>query len=218
MPMAARALPHIIERGKPGIIGVLSTGKRFCNEADGYYDYTAAMVAGAPPGEEVASLADLRSPFSTPVRAGHLSPLPLPVGPAVRSGYLQRADTLEALARACGIDSAQLVKTVNHFNEHARRGEDPEFGRGSTAYNRKMGDPLITQGNPCVAPIETGPFYAVKVRPGSFGTFAGLKTNGQAQVLDQRGKPISGLYAVGTDMASVMGGHYRLAALTWAPD
>jgi predicted oxidoreductase len=56
------------------------------------------------------------------------------------------------------------------------------------------------------------------VRPASFGTFAGLKTNGQAQVLDQRGKPISGLYAVGTDMASVMGGHYRLAALTWAPD
>ena len=209
--------PHIIERGKPGIIGVLSTGKRFCNEADGYYDYTAAMVAGAPPGEEVASWLICDHRFQRRFGLGISRPFPLPVGPAVRSGYLQRADMLEALARACGIDSAQLVKTVNHFNEHARRGEDPEFGRGSTAYNRKMGDPLITQGNPCVAPIETGPFYAVKVRPGSFGTFAGLKTNGQAQVLDQRGKPISGLYAVGTDMASVMGGHYPSGGINLGP-
>ena len=209
--------PHIIERGKPGIIGVLSTGKRFCNEADGYYDYTAAMVAGAPAGEEVASWLICDHRFQRRFGLGYSRPFPLPVGPAVRSGYLQRADTLHALAAQCGIDGDALAQTVRQFNEHARRGEDPEFGRGSTAYNRKMGDPLITDGNPCVAPIETGPFYAVKVRPGSFGTFAGLKTNGDAQVLDQAGAPISGLYAVGTDMASVMGGFYPSGGINLGP-
>jgi succinate dehydrogenase/fumarate reductase flavoprotein subunit len=68
-----------------------------------------------------------------------------------------------------------------------------------------------------VAPIEHGPFYAVKVLPGSFGTFAGLKTNGQAQVLDVAQQPIAGLYAVGTDMASVMGGFYPSGGINLGP-
>ncbi|CAM3840403.1 3-oxosteroid 1-dehydrogenase [Pseudomonas reidholzensis] len=209
--------PHIIDRAKPGLIGVLSTGKRFVNEADGYYDYTAAMVAAAPEGEEVASWLICDHRFQRRFGLGYSRPFPLPVGPAVRSGYLQRADSIEALAQACGIDPQGLVETVRNFNTHARLGEDPEFGRGSTPYNRKQGDPLITEGNPNVAPIEHGPFYAVKVRPGSFGTFAGLKTNGHAQVLDARGAAIAGLYAVGTDMASVMGGLYPSGGINLGP-
>src|SRR6266478_1044459 len=47
--------PHIIDRAKPGIIGVLADGRRFVNEADGYYDYVAAMVRAVPEGQEVAS-------------------------------------------------------------------------------------------------------------------------------------------------------------------
>lgn len=209
--------PHIIERGKPGIIGVLSTGKRFCNEADGYYDYTAAMIAGAPEGEEVASWLICDHRFQRRFGLGISRPFPLPVSPAIRSGYLKAGDSIEALAHACGIDPAALTQTVTQFNTHARLGEDPQFGRGTTAYNRKMGDPLITKGNPCVAPIETGPFYAVKVHPGSFGTFAGLKTNGAAQVLNATGQPIAGLYAVGTDMASVMGGFYPSGGINLGP-
>ena len=59
--------PHIVDRGKPGLIGVLSTGRRFVNEADGYYQYTTAMIAGTPPGEEVASwlVCDHRSSAGT---------------------------------------------------------------------------------------------------------------------------------------------------------
>ncbi|RZI90404.1 MAG: FAD-binding protein, partial [Pseudomonas sp.] len=121
------------------------------------------------------------------------------------------------LAKACGIDPAGLLETVRSFNEHARKGEDPEFGRGLSAYNRKQGDPLVTEGNPCVAPIEHGPFYAVKVRPGSFGTFAGLKTNGNAQVLNSAGVAIAGLYAVGSDMASIMGGMYPSGGINLGP-
>jgi succinate dehydrogenase/fumarate reductase flavoprotein subunit len=209
--------PHIIDRAKPGVIGVLSSGKRFVNEADGYYDYTAAMVAAAPEGEEVASWLICDHRFQRRFGLGHSRPFPLPVGPSIRSGYMQRADSIAALARLCGIDPKGLSETVSHFNLYARKGEDPEFGRGSTPYNRKQGDPLITVGNPCVAPIEQGPFYAVKVRPGSFGTFAGLKTNGHAQVLDSGGAAITGLYAVGTDMASVMAGFYPSGGINLGP-
>ena len=53
--------------------------------------------------------------------------------------------------------------------------------------------------------------------PGSFGTFAGLKTNGFAQVLARDDRPIEGLYAVGTDMASVMGGFYPSGGINLGP-
>ncbi|MES2259526.1 MAG: FAD-dependent oxidoreductase [Pseudomonadota bacterium] len=209
--------PHIIDRAKPGVIGVLADGKRFVNEAGGYYDYTAAMVAAVPEGEEVASWLICDHRFQRRYGLGHSRPSPLPVGPFVRSGYLQRGATIEELARRCGIAADALVNTVNAYNEHARRGEDPQFGRGSTPYNRKQGDASHQGPNPCVAPIEHGPFYAVKVLPGSFGTFAGLKTNGCAQVLDGNNAPIAGLYAVGTDMASVMGGFYPSGGINLGP-
>jgi len=209
--------PHIIDRAKPGVIGVLATGKRFVNEADGYYDYTAAMVALAPEGQEVASWLICDHRFQRRYGLGYARPFPIPVGAFVCSGYLNRADSIDELARACGIASDALVATVRDFNDHARDGDDPEFGRGSTPYNRKQGDPLHGGANPCVAPIEQAPYYAVKVFPGSFGTFAGLKTNEHAQVLDGDDRPIEGLYAVGTDMASVMGGFYPSGGINLGP-
>lgn len=209
--------PHIIERGKPGLIGVLSTAKRFVNEADGYYDYGAAMVAQAPAGEEVHSWLICDHRFQRRYGLGYARPFPLPVEGFVRNGYLKRGATIEALATACGLPPKALAETVQRFNASAREGLDPEFGRGSTPYNQKMGDPLHKGPNPCVAPVEQAPFYAVKVLPGSFGTFAGLKTNARAQVLDAGGRAIEGLYAVGTDMASVMGGFYPSGGINLGP-
>jgi succinate dehydrogenase/fumarate reductase flavoprotein subunit len=208
--------PHIIDRGKPGVIGVLANGKRFVNEAGGYYDYTAAMVAAVPQGQEVASWLICDHRFQRRYGLGFAKPFPLPLTPYIRSGYLKRGNSIEELAKACGIAPDALDETVRVYNEHARRGEDPEFGRGSTPYNRKQGDPLHGP-NPCVAPIEPGPFYAVKVLPGSFGTFAGLKTNGFAQVLGPEDKGVAGLYAVGTDMASIMGGFYPSGGINLGP-
>ncbi|CAI3789873.1 3-oxosteroid 1-dehydrogenase [Pseudomonas sp. MM227] len=207
--------PHIIERAKPGIIAVLANGKRFVNEADGYYDYVKAMVAHAP-GAEVASWLICSHTFQRRYGLGISRPFPLPLKPHIDSGYLKVGDTLEALAALCGIDPNGLRSTVDHFNEHAHLGRDPQFGRGGSAYNRKQGDALH-RPNPCVAPIEQGPFYAVKVEAGSFGTFAGLKTNAQAQVLDKQGLPIAGLYAAGSDMASIMGGHYPAGGINLGP-
>ena len=62
--------PHIIDRAKPGLIGVLANGQRFVNEADGYYDYTAAMVAAVPAGGGSGVVARLRPPVPAPLRPG----------------------------------------------------------------------------------------------------------------------------------------------------
>lgn len=86
----------------------------------------------------------------------------------------------------------------------------------STAYNRFVGDPGH-KPNPCVAPIERGPFYAIKVLPADIGTYAGLKTDRHARVLDAGGRPVAGLYAVGNDAASIMGGNYPGGGITLGP-
>ncbi|MCW8275876.1 FAD-dependent oxidoreductase [Pseudomonas sp. PCH199] len=208
--------PHIIERGKPGIIGVLSNGQRFVNEANGYYDYVTAMVAAAPEGEEVASWLLCSHAFQRRYGLGISRPFPVPLSSFIRSGYLKTGSTLEELASACGINPVGLRNTVTDYNRHARNGEDPQFGRGSTPYNRKQGD-ASQRPNPCIATIEHGPFYAVKVQPGCFGTFAGLKVNQHAQVLDDSGQAIAGLYAAGGDMASIMGGHYPAGGINIGP-
>ena len=102
------------------------------------------------------------------------------------------------------------------FNQHAAVGEDPEFGRGRSAFNRGSGDPEH-RPNPSLAPVEKGPFYAIKVLPGSFGTFAGLKADPTARALDRDGEPIRGLYVAGSDQANVMGGHYPSGGINIGP-
>ncbi|MFD1797001.1 FAD-dependent oxidoreductase [Paracoccus aurantiacus] len=212
----AGVFPHIIDRGKPGVIGVLASGHRFCNEGLGYYDYVRAMLQAVPPQDEVASWLICDHRFLRRYGLGIVRPAPLPIRPWLRSGYLKTGRDLPALARKCGIAPDQLEKTVARYNDGARRGEDPDFGRGTTAYMRLQGDP-DQRPNPCLAPIRTAPFYAVKVVPGSFGTFAGLRTDGRARVLDSDGKAIAGLYAAGADMASVMGGFYPAGGINIGP-
>lgn len=209
--------PHIIERGKPGVIGVLRNGKRFVNEADGYYDYVTSMFSQVPAAEEVCSWLICDHRFQRRYGLGIARPAPMPVAPYVRNRYLIRCETLKQLAEACGIDPVGLAHTVAEYNHHARSGDDPFFGRGRTAFNQRSGDPMHPGPNPCLAPIEQGPFYAVKVYPGCFGTFAGLHTDPSARVLDRSRKPIPGLYAAGADMASVMGGFYPSGGINLGP-
>lgn len=175
------------------------------------------MLRAVPEDEEACSWLICDHRFQRRYGLGFARPAPLPLWPHLRNGYLKRGRTLVELAEACGIDAAGLTTTVAAFNHHARRGEDPEFGRGSTPFNRRSGDALHRGPNPCVAPIERGPFYAVKVQPGCFGTFAGLRTDGQARVLNDQGQPIPGLYAAGTDMASALGGHYPSGGINLGP-
>jgi succinate dehydrogenase/fumarate reductase flavoprotein subunit len=208
--------PHIMDRAKPGSIGVRANGKRFVNEANGYYDYVAALMESTPDGETVESWQIADSRFVRRFPLGMAKPLPVPLFPYLRSGYLQKGRTLEELAGKCGIDPAGLKRTVEEFNRNARQGVDPDFGRGGTAFNRYGGD-AKTQPNPSLGPIENGPFYAVRVVPGSFGTFAGLAADGRARVLNNDGEPIDGLYVAGNDQASVMGGHYAAGGINLGP-
>jgi succinate dehydrogenase/fumarate reductase flavoprotein subunit len=120
------------------------------------------------------------------------------------------------LARQCGIDPGALAATVASFNKHAAVGEDPEFGRGRSAFNRGSGDPEH-KPNPSLAPLEKGPFYAIKVLPGSFGTFAGLKADASSRVLSADGQPVPRLYVAGSDQANVMGGHYPSGGINIGP-
>ncbi|MDR8230654.1 FAD-binding protein, partial [Acinetobacter baumannii] len=98
-----------------------------------------------------------------------------------RTGYLQRGNTLAELAKQCAIDANALAETVERFNHFASAGEDVDFHRGASAYNRAQGDHQVTLG-----PLREGPFYAVRILPGSLGTFSGLQTDEHARVLDEQ--------------------------------
>jgi succinate dehydrogenase/fumarate reductase flavoprotein subunit len=215
-PDGARGIfPHIIDRGKPGIIAVRADGRRFVNEADGYHDFVCALLASTAAGEPARSWLICDHRFIRRWGLGVVKPAPLPLGYWLRSGYLKRAASLCGLAKICGID-AGLEESVASYNRSARNGEDPEFGRGWSPYNRNQGDPERAP-NPCVAPIERPPYYAVEVRPGSFGSFAGLRTDIHARVLRQDGTPISKLYAAGADAANIMGGCYPAGGINLGP-
>jgi succinate dehydrogenase/fumarate reductase flavoprotein subunit len=134
----------------------------------------------------------------------------------VASGYLRRGRTLRNLAEAIDVPSAALEQTVAAFNADAVRGVDTRFGRGGDAYQRHLGD-ADHQPNPCVAPIEQPPFYAVAVAPADLGMAAGLVTDATGGVLDEQGRLIEGLYACGNDMQSVMNGAYPGPGITLGP-
>lgn len=68
-----------------------------------------------------------------------------------------------------------------------------------------------------LGPLREGPFYAVRILPGSLGTFSGLQTDEHARVLDEQQQPIPGLYAIGNDMSSVMRGYYPSGGITLGP-
>lgn len=208
--------PHIMDRAKPGSIGVRRDGRRFVNEANGYYDYVEDLLNATPEGESVESWQIADAEFVRKFPLGMAKPLPVPLFPYLRSGYLKKGKTLEELAAACGIDPQGLAATVADFNRNARKGIDPVFDRGASEFNRYGGDPKNTP-NPSLRPLQKGPFYAVRIVPGSFGTFAGLAADSRSHVLDNDGQPIPGLYVAGNDQASVMGGHYPAGGINLGP-
>ncbi|MDK9696535.1 MAG: FAD-dependent oxidoreductase [Siculibacillus sp.] len=208
--------PHLVERAKPGLIMVRRDGRRFTDEADSYHDVMSALFAATPPGEPAEAWLVCDARFLARYGLGRVRPFPFPRRPWLRNGYLKRGRTLRELALACGIDAAGLEATVAAHDGPAREGRDPAFHRGESAYNRIQGEP-DHRPNPCVAPIERAPFFAVRIVPGSLGTFAGLATDARARVLDRDGRPIPGLWAAGADMSSMMGGRYPAGGITLGP-
>lgn len=210
------AFPHLLDRYKPGIIAVLKSGRRFTNESESYHDVGAALMRACEGERETAAWLICDHPTIRKYGLGFAKPAPVPLGRYIANGYLQRGATLADLAQAAGIDAAGLEAAVARYNAGAAQGEDPEFGRGRTSFNRYLADPE-NQPNPCVGPIRQGPFYALKIIMGDLGTFDGLRTDVAGQVQRADGSVIAGLYAVGNDRASIMGGNYPGAGITLGP-
>lgn len=208
--------PHLLDRYKPGIIAVDRHGRRFTNEAESYHDVGAAMIRACEGEAETAAWLICDHPTIRKYGLGYAKPAPVPLQGHLRSGYLLKGATLAELARAAGIDAQGLEETVRRYNVGAERGEDPEFGRGTTSFNRYLADPEH-KPNPSVGPVRKGPYYAVKLVMGDLGTFDGLATDPVGRVLRDDGAPIPGLYAVGNDRASIMGGNYPGAGITLGP-
>jgi succinate dehydrogenase/fumarate reductase flavoprotein subunit len=208
--------PHYNDRGKAGYIAVDRRGRRFISESLSYHDFVPAMINACRDDAEVCSWVLCDSRAIRQYGLGRVPPWPLPIGSFVRSGYLKRGESLEALAQACGIDAAGLKQTVARLNAGAGQGIDEEFNKGADVYERFNGSRGHTP-NPCVAPIEAAPFYAVKVVPGDIGSFVGLQTDEHARALDAQRRPIDGLYVAGNDAASFMGGTYPGAGITLGP-
>lgn len=209
--------PHLLDRYKPGIIGVLRNGRRFTNESNSYHDVGAALIKACEGQTETAMWLVCDKTTLNKYGIGFVKPAPMPIGKFLRNGYLIQGQTLRELAHHAGIDPEGLEQTVKDYNPAAQRGEDPAFGRGRTSFNRYLADPE-NKPNPCVAPVQNGPFFAVKVIMGDLGTFDGIRTSVLGEVLRRDGCAIEGLYAVGNDRASIMGGNYPGAGITHGPN
>lgn len=211
----AAVYPHTVtDRGKPGLIAVDRRGRRFVNEAKSYHHFVSAQLQAGPDAVPAWLVCDRA--FLWRYGLGRIKPFTRAIESFVSSGYLRRAPSLAALAQAIGVPAADFAATVTTFNEGARHGIDEAFGRGSDAYQRHLGDG-DHRPNPCVAPIETAPFFAVAVQPADLGMAAGLVTDAHTRVLGPDGRPITGLYACGNDMQSVMNGAYPGPGITLGP-
>lgn len=209
------AFPHfVMDRAKPGMLTVNAAGERFVNESTSYHLFGRAMqtAAHAVPAYLVCDAAAL-----TRYGLGMVRPGGKGLAPFLADGYLAEGATLAELAQRLGIDAAGLQASVAQNNAHAEAGHDPVFHRGETAYQRNIGDAAWPGRNPNLGPVASAPFYAVKLYPGDIGAAMGLRTDADARVLDAAGAPIGGLYAVGNDAQSLMGGTYPGPGITIGP-
>ena len=147
-----------------------------------------------------------------PVRAGTAA-APACVAKAIA---LSQAPTIGELAGKIGVPVGALSASVAKINLNAAAGKDTRFGRGDSAYDRFFGDQSV-RPNPSMGPVETAPFYAIRIELGDLGTKGGLKVDAHARVIDTAGSPINGLYAVGNCAASPFANCYPGSGGTIGP-
>ena len=174
--------PHLVERAKPGVIAVLPNGKRFVNEADSYHDFIAALLAAtAGDTPQARLLADRR----TLRRYGRATPdRSRSPHRRLRTGYLQRGNTWRSWRSSALSTPMRWRKPLNALTTSPALAKTSIF----TAEHQPItapGDHQVTLG-----PLREGPFYAVRILPGSLGTFSGLQTDEHARVLDEQQQPI----------------------------
>lgn len=158
-----------------GAILVNQKGERFVNELETRDVVSAAELAQE--GGYAYTIVDQKMMDASSTYAGYAT-----------KGYAVQADTYEALAEAIGADPATFAKTMEDWNAAVAAQNDAAFGRLSFAQ-----------------PLDTAPYYAIKVAPGIHHTMGGLVINTEAQVLNEAGEAIEGLFAAGEVTGSVHG-------------
>ncbi len=199
----------IMEKSYPGSIVVNPAGQRFSNESQ---NYMAFQMETFEVNTEENPCTPSWQIFDANFRARYF------VGPLFNSkfrpdwalpasyekeGFFAKADTVAQLASKINVDAQGLQATVNKMNEYAATGKDLDFQRGDSAYDQYYGDPR-SQPNPCLAAVDTAPFYAIRVDPGDFGTQGGMVITANAEVMREDGSVIEGLYAVGNCSAPTL--------------
>lgn len=207
----------LAERSLPGCLIVDQHGRRFVNEATDYMSFGQRLLELERSGSPVESMWIV---FDQQYRNSYVFGAEL--FPRMRipqawydAGIAVRADNLAELGAGIGVPVPEFVETMTRFNQNAAAGEDPDFGRGRSAYDRYYGGPTV-KPNPNLRPLVNGPFYAVRMVLSDLGTCGGLKTDERARVLREDGGPIAGLYAIGNTAANAFGTTYPGAGATIA--
>jgi succinate dehydrogenase/fumarate reductase flavoprotein subunit len=209
--------PHLsLDRAKPGLIAVNAAGRRFVDEALSYHEFVLGMYRSHTTVPTIPAWLVCDRDFVEKYGLGRVPPGRRRLRKLIASGYLVEAPSIEALAGKIGVDAAGLCATVQQHNRFTEAGEDREFGKGSTEFDRHNGDPNHAP-NPCLGRIATPPYYAMAVYPSTLGSSVGLRADPDGRVLTEMGEPIPGLFVCGNDMASIMRGHYPGPGITLGP-
>lgn len=217
-PMPGKAPTVMLaERSLPGCLIVNQNGYRFANESTDYMSFGQRLLELERSGSPVDAMWIV---FDQQYRNSYVFGAEL--FPRMRiprawydAGIAVRADNLSDLGAQIGVPVSEFFQTMTRFNQNAAAGEDPDFGRGRSAYDRYYGDPTI-RPNPNLRPLVKGPFYAVRMVLSDLGTCGGLKADARARVLREDGGAIAGLYAIGNTAANAFGTTYPGAGATIA--
>ncbi len=207
----------LAERSLPGCLLVDQDGRRFINEATDYMSFGQRVLRREQAGDPIDTMwmvFDQRYRNSYLMAAELFPRMPIPQS-WYDAGIAYRGADLEELARQIGFDSATFTETMHRFNGFADAGVDTDFQRGASAYDRYYGDPTIMP-NPNLRPLDSGPFYAVKVVLSDLGTCGGVQADVHGQVVREDGSTITGLYAIGNTAVNTFGKTYPGAGATIA--
>jgi 3-oxosteroid 1-dehydrogenase len=207
----------LAERSLPGSLIVDQNGHRFVNESADYMSFGQRLLElerSGSPVEAMWNIFDQQYRNSYVFGAELFPRMKIPQA-WYDVGIATRADSLPELGAQIGVPVSEFTQTMSRFNESASAGQDPDFGRGRSAYDRYYGDPTITP-NPNLRPLVKGPFYGVKMVLSDLGTCGGLKADGRARVLREDGSVIVGLSAIGNTAVNAFGMTYPGAGATIA--
>lgn len=205
----------LAERSLPGSLVVDQRGARFTNESADYMSFGQQILErekGGDPVESMWLVFDQKYRNSYLLGSGLFPRQPLP-----QSWYdakiAHSASTPEGLARSIGLPEREFAANLARFNALAAAGEDSDFGRGRSAYDRYYGDPTISP-NPNLRPLDTGQLLAIKMVLSDLGTCGGLQTDERGRTLRADGTAIDGLYSIGNTAANAFGKAYPGAGAT----